>query len=171
MSIGGETHRFTVMRDTKKSFLWIVNILEKHRVPFVIIGGLSARIYGSPRPLNDIDIDIPVKYFDVILEDIKPYIIYGPDHYVDARWDEQAITLNHEGQEIDLCGGDTIKIRDRRTGEWRNMPTDFIHVEKMEVFGVVVPVIKKENLVAYKSMLDGEHQQVDIKAILWSQKF
>jgi len=154
------------MRNTKKSFLWIVSILKRHQIPFVILGGLAARIYGSPRPLNDIDIDIPVKYFEVILKDIKPYIIYGPDHYIDAAWDEQVITLNYEGQEIDIGGGDTVKIYDAKTGEWRDMPTDFENVERKEVFGLVVPVISREHLVEYKSMLDGNHQQFDIKAIL-----
>lgn len=154
------------MRDTKKSFLWIVSILTKHQIPFVILGGLAARTYGSPRPLNDIDIDIPVQYFKVILADIKPYIIYGPDHYVDARWDEQVITFNYEDQEIDIGGGDTVKICDARTGKWRNMHTDFENVERKEVFGEVVPVISREHLVEYKSMLDGDHQQIDIKAIL-----
>ncbi len=152
------------MKNTKKSLLWIVEILNKHNVPFVISGGFSAKIYGSLRPLNDIDIDIPVEYFKTILADIKPYITYGPDHYTDERWDLQLITLNHEGQEIDLSGGDTVRICDARTGQWHNMPTDFTNVEQKKVFGITVPVIPPKDLIDYKSMLAGDHQKIDIQA-------
>jgi hypothetical protein len=153
------------MRNTEKSFHWIVSILNKHQVPFVISGGFAAKIYGSPRALNDIDIDIPEKHFDLILKDIKPYIIYGPSHYLDERWDLQLITLNHKGQEIDLSSGDTLKICDARTGIWQDMPSDFENVEHKKVFGIMVPVIKRDDLINYKSMLSGEHQKIDIQAI------
>jgi hypothetical protein len=151
-------------RDTKKTLHCISGLLRKHRVPFVISGGFSAKIYGSPRPLNDIDMDIPARYFDTILEDIRPYIIYGPDQYVDERWDLQLITLNHEGQEVDISGGDTVHICDARTGEWADVPADFENVEHKEVLGIVVPVVRPEDLISYKSMLAGDHQQIDIDA-------
>jgi hypothetical protein len=153
------------MKNPEKTFKWIVGVLNKHQIPFVITGGLSAKSYGSPRSLNDIDIDIHDKDFGLILEDIKPYIVSGPAHYEDERWNLLLATLNHEGQEIDLSGGDTLKICDARTGEWKTNQTDFSNVEQREIFSIKVPVISRGDLIAYKSMLEGEHQQVDIQAV------
>lgn len=152
------------MSDAKKTFLWIVDILQRHEVPFMVTGGLAAKAYGSPRALNDIDIDIPADKFDLILNDIEPYIVFGPADYKDNCWDLKLCTLKHEGQDIDLSGGETVKICDARTGEWKAVPNDFTKFETKEVFGVSVPVITKQDLIFYKSMLTGDHQQIDIQA-------
>jgi hypothetical protein len=34
----------------------IIDVLEKHGVKYVVIGGIAARIWGSPRNTNDLDI-------------------------------------------------------------------------------------------------------------------
>lgn len=153
------------MKNPEKTFQWIIGVLNKHSVPFVVTGGLAGKSYGSLRPLNDIDIDIHDKDFNLIMDDIKPHIVFGPDHYEDKRWDLLLATLNHEGQEIDISGGDTLKICDARTGEWKLNQTDFSNIERREIFGITVPVILRGDLIGYKSMLQGEHQQVDIQAI------
>ena len=153
------------MKNPQKTFYWIVDILKNRGIPFVVTGGLAAKSYGSPRELNDIDIDIHDKDFDLILEDVKPYIIFGPKRFKDKWWDLLLITLRHEGQDIDISGGDTLKICDTRTGEWKESFTNFLNVEQRETFGVRVPVASRKDLIEYKSMLAGEHQQVDIEAI------
>ncbi len=152
-------------KKTEQAFHWITEILGRHKIPFVITGGFAAKIYGSPRPLNDIDIDIPDERMKDILEDIKPYAIFGPAHFKDERWDLLLATLNYNGQEIDISGGDHLKICDARTGKWLDNRTDFKKVTEKEIFGKIVPVIPKEDLVAYKSMLIGDHQLIDIAAI------
>lgn len=158
------------MEKAKEAFIWVISILEKHEIPFEITGGLAAKVYGSEQPLNDIDIDILEKDFPGILSDVKRYIVYGPAHFVDERWDCFLMTLNYKGQEIDISAGDTIKICDVRTGKWKPMPANFSKSVKKEVFGITVPVINKKDLVEYKSMLEGEHQKEDIKAVLESNK-
>ena len=153
------------MKNPELTFHWIIDILEKHNIDFVVTGGLAAKSYGSPRPLNDIDIDIHDNDFGRILNDVKPYITSGPAHYQDERWDLQLMTLNHEGQDIDISGGDTLKICDAATGQWQENQTDFIHVEQRNIFGREVPVISRQDLVSYKTMLQGNHQKIDIQAV------
>ncbi len=153
------------MKDPQKTLNWIVDIFKKNNIPFVITGGLAAKSYGSPRELNDIDIDIHDKDLYLISEQVKPYIVFGPKKYKDERWDLLLLMLNHEGQDIDISGGDTLKICDARSGEWEVDTTDFSDVEKRDIFGIQVPVISKKRLIDYKSMLVGEHQKIDIKAI------
>ena len=151
-------------KDTKRALEWITNILKKYEVPFQISGGCAAKIYGSPRELNDIDIDIPENYFSKIISDVKPYIIYGPDQYKDNKWDLYLMTLNYAGQEIDIGSGNA-KISTKDRDKWIDFSTDFSKAVKKTFLGLEVPVIPKEDLVNYKQLLDGEHQQVDIESI------
>jgi hypothetical protein len=149
---------------TKSALIWITDILNKYQVPFQISGGFAAKMYGSPRPLNDIDIDIPKEKFEKILEDVKEYIVEGPEDYRDEKWDLYLMTLNYHGQEIDIGSAD-IKIYDSAAGVWIPFTTNFEKSVWKEVAGIKVPVMPKEELVFYKKYLDGDHQKVDIEAI------
>ena len=151
---------------TKNALLWITGILNKHEIPFQISGGFAAKLYGSPRPLNDIDIDIPEDRFEEIYDEVKDYYTLPPQQYIDKKWYIWLMTLNYEGQEIDISGGNTLKIHSAKTNTWLPFPADFEKVVWIPVAGIKVPVIPKEDLAQYKSYLDGDHQQVDIKAIL-----
>ncbi|MBU0625581.1 hypothetical protein KKF05_04525 [Patescibacteria group bacterium] len=84
------------MKNPEKTFGWIVGILKKYGVSFVITGGLAAKSYGSTRPINDIDIDIHDQDFDLILPDVKPYVTFGPARYLDERWDLLLMNLKYE---------------------------------------------------------------------------
>ena len=99
---------------TKNALIWITDILNKYQIPFQISGGFAAKIHGSPRPLNDIDIDIPKDSFGKIMTDVKKYITYGPRHHKDKKWDLYLMTLNYHGQEIDIGSAD-IKIYDNES--------------------------------------------------------
>lgn len=154
-----------IKKNTKKAFQWIVGILKKHKIPFQITGGLAAQAYGSKRPLNDIDIDILKDRFNEILTEVKNYIIYGPARYVDERWDLKLMTLEHQGQKIDISGAYQTKICDIRTKKWCQYPVDFTKNEKRKIFGLLVPVISKNDLVEYKSILGRKEDKQDIKAI------
>ena len=153
------------IQKTEKAFQWIIHILEKHNTPFQITGGLAARAYGSDRPLNDIDIDVPEEKFNQITPDIKDYIIRGPERFIDDKWDLLLMTLKFEGQEIDICGAG-IKIRDHNSGEWRNSSTDFSKFEMKEVYGINVPVIRREDLITYKKVLGRKVDQEDVAFLI-----
>lgn len=149
----------------EEAFHWIVGILNRRKIPFQITGGLAARVYGSTRPLNDIDIDVPDARLPEIASDVEQYIEYGPAHFADERWDLQLLVLNYKGQLIDICGGNQLKICDARDNAWKDSPTDFSASEMHEVFGLEVPVVDRTFLVGYKLMLQGKHQTEDVSAV------
>ncbi|MDB5236982.1 MAG: hypothetical protein JWL88_84 [Parcubacteria group bacterium] len=148
------------------SLQWIISVLEKHQIPFQIAGGLAAKIYGSSRPLNDIDIDIPQNRIAEIVDDVKDFITYGPVQHIDEKWDVFVVALERNGQEFDISGAEGAKIHDDATGVWKEFPTDVTKANWIEFEGMRLPVMQKEELIEYKSFLNGLHQKEDIEAIL-----
>ena len=146
---------------------WISDILKKHRIPFQITGGLAARAYGATRPINDIDIDIPEDRFEEIIEEVRPFLVHGPVRHVDTVWDVYVLTLDYHGQEIDIGGAHTTRIKDEKTGAWHDAKADLTTSETKNIFGVEVLVVSKKDLVEYKTWLalPGDHQEQDVKEI------
>ena len=150
-------------KKTERAFHWIIGILKKHNIPFQISGGFSAKIYGSRRPVHDIDIDLPENRFKELVPEVKRYIIFGPTKYKNDAWDLYLMTLNYHGQLIDIGGALNEKVCDIRNNKWRRIPTNFKTAMEMVVFGEKVPVIHPKELIEYKSYLC-RHQVEDIKA-------
>jgi hypothetical protein len=92
--------------------------LRKNKIPFEITGGFASRIYGSKRPLADIDIDISDKNISKIQKLTKKYIIYGPRRYKDKNFDLLLMTLKYKGQKIDISGKDYERIYNKKKKKW-----------------------------------------------------
>lgn len=144
---------------------WIIPILQRHNMPFQISGGLAANIYGAKRPVNDIDLDVPEDKMELLLPDIKQYIMFGPARYKDEKWDLRLITLSYNGQEIDIGGAFETKIFDEQNKTWKLSPVKFETAQTHTVYGIQVPVSDPTELIEYKKLLSGEHQKVDIEAV------
>ncbi|RJQ17211.1 hypothetical protein C4573_04125 [Candidatus Woesearchaeota archaeon] len=153
------------MKRTKEAFAWIIAILKNHKVPYRISGGFAARVYGSKRPLVDIDIEIPDRCFTDILKDIKPYIRTGPKRFKDKEMDTFGVIMEYKGQRVELSGTDTEKLFDALAKKWIKSTIDISKVTKKKVYGQVVSVIRKEDLLAYKRKLGRDVDVLDIKAI------
>lgn len=156
-------------RDTKEAFRWIVKILRKHKIPFQVSGGFAAIIYGSCRLLADIDIEIPDRKFKALLPDVKKYIIYGPKRYTDKNFDLTLVTLKYKGQKIDISGCEKDKIFDRKNKKWVASKTYLSKVERKKIFGLIVPVIYKKDLINYKTKIARRVDLRDVKSISPSQ--
>ena len=150
-------------RDTEGAFKWIINILQKHNVPFQIKGGFASNLYGVKRELADIDISIPENRFDELLPDIKDFIKYGPEQYLDEEWDIKLITLKYKGQYIDIAGAFEKKNFDKINKQWVATPSNFENSVYMDVYGLRVPVIAKEDLIAYKKLILRDVDTIDIE--------
>ena len=149
---------------TIRALHWIVSELNHRDIPYQISGGFAAKLYGSPRPLNDIDIDIPDAAFAEIAPVLRPYLSYGPARYVDAKWDILLMTAEYGVQEIDVSGGTSARMTSKGDIEWLESPCDFSRTLRMPFEGIELSVIHPTDLAAYKSHLNGEHQAHDIAA-------
>lgn len=145
---------------------WIVTILDKNKIPYKIGGGFAAKIYGSPREVNDIDISLSGKYFDVIVPEVSNYITAGPKHYLNEKWDCNTLSVNYNGQDIDMTDVDTLKMTDLTKTKWMNVK-DYRLFDSIvtDINGVAVSIMDPRDLISYKKELGGEHQQIDIGAI------
>lgn len=146
----------------KVALLWITTILTNHAVPFQISGGLAVRAYGGMRALADIDIDIAEKDFSLILEEVKPYIIFGPAHYKSDKWDLYLMTLNYQGQEIDISGAFTVKIFNSHSQTWEPIISNLANATHQTVLDLVLPIIPRDELIAYKTILGRDVDLLDI---------
>lgn len=158
-------------KNVKSAFHWIINILRGLNIPFQIAGGLAANIYGANRALEDIDIDIPEEYFPLVKEEIKDFIVYGPAQFKDEIWDLLLMTLNYQGQFIDLSGAYSIKIFNKNTQEWQTCSADFSKSEIHKCFDVDVPVITKNELLFYKKIIARPVDVIDVEQIEKEQHF
>lgn len=152
---------------TTRAAKWIVDILNKHNIPYRIGGGFAAHVYGSHRPVHDIDISLSGAYFPTIIAEVFEYITAGPKHYSNEKWDCETLSLNYDGQDIDITDVDTVKMSNKEKTEWFQVKDYFRKYPAVptEFAGTTISLMDPRDLVAYKKHLDGEHQEVDIEAV------
>jgi hypothetical protein len=154
------------MKKTENALRWIVGIFEKHAIPFQISGGYAAKLYGSDRPLADLDFDVPEEYFQKLIPEVKQYIVYGPQQYKDDSWDLLLMTLNYNGQEIDIAGAYEAKLFDKSTQTWITNRVDLSKALIKEMFGLQLPVMSKEELITYKKKLNRDVDEEDVRQLI-----
>jgi hypothetical protein len=138
------------MDKTEAAFRWIHQQLTERNIPFVVGGGFAVRLFGGSRPIYDIDLDIPEDRFKDLLPAVQPYIVEGPQRFKDELFDVVLLTLDYQGQLIDITGAESIRIFDKKEQRWRDDPTDFQAVETREAYELPVQVQRPDLLVRYK---------------------
>ncbi len=153
---------------TINALRWIVSILDKNNIPYRIGGGFAAHIYGSSRPINDIDFSLSGEYFPIIVSETKDYITSGPKHYLNEKWDCDCISINYFGQKIDMTDIDTLKMSNLEMNKWFQTKEEFRKFDtiRTNVEGISVSLIDPRDLVGYKKhLLDRDYQLIDVEAI------
>ena len=150
--------------NTLKALKWIVGILNANSIPYRIGGGLATHLYGSRRPVNDIDISLSGKYFSVLVPILKEYISAGPKHYKNEKWDCTTLSLSYDRQEIDMTDVDTLLMSNKDKTAWiKNKAIYQKHPDvEMDADGIKVSLMDPRVLLEYKSELDGEQQELDV---------
>jgi hypothetical protein len=80
------------------------------------------------------------------------------------------MTLRYQGQDIDLSGADSVKLRDRHSGDWLDSPSSLAGAEYREVLRLTVPVVSKPALIAYKKIIARDVDLIDIEMITSIEK-
>lgn len=150
-------------RNPERAFRWIVGILEDRAIPFLLVGGLAARAHGASRDLADIDFYIPSERFRDIVAVASEYVTAGPERVVSEHWDITFMKLEYAGQPIELGAADDVRIFSRPPGEWVPEQVDLADAVEKEVFGLLVPVMTREKLLAYKHRLRRSVDLADIR--------
>jgi len=153
------------MKNIKTVLIWITDILKIQQIPFQITGGLAARAYGATRPIEDIDIDIPEDTFTIVQKEVSKFIIYGPAQYKSNTWDLMLMTLDYQGQIIDLSGAYQTKIFNAETRQWQGLSEDLSKANLVDIFGIKLPVIPLNVLRTYKMALSRDVDIQDVQEI------
>lgn len=153
------------MKDTESALKWIVEILNRKKIPFQIGGGFAARMYGVERELADIDIALPTNKFSELVPEVKEYITYDLRHYKDKKWDVTGMTVEYKGQILDFVGAQGKKIFDEKNNEWIILENNFSTSELKEVYGITIPVMARDRLIAYKKILLREVDKEDLRSL------
>ncbi len=151
---------------TVTALRWLTHLLDSLAIPYQLSGGFAAKMYGSPRPLNDIDVDIPDSTFPLLAPHLLPHSTFGPERYRDEKWDVLLMTLSHSGQDIDVTGATSARMTDATNVTWIDAPVDISSSLQLPVADMNVRIMHPRELAAYKALLNGQHQRIDIEAAL-----
>ena len=153
------------MKKAKTALIWIIDVLNKHGIPYQVEGGLAANCYGSTRELADIDIFIPSFGFEKISKDVEGYVDFGPAFHTGTEWRLVYQVLNYRGQQIEICDAGKANYFDTQSNTWIKREIDFTKAETIEIFDISTKVIPKSDLIEYKSGTNREVDIIDIEQI------
>ena len=147
---------------------WLLPLLAAHGNRYHITGGFAAHLYGARRPVDDIDIDAPRTVIDALAPLVAEIIIFGPRRYRDSTWDIDLMTLNFQGQVIDLTAIEDGRIMNKWTGQWDELVMHLDDVEVLSYAGMSIRVQNRRDLAGYKGKIAyDEHKHMeDIAAIV-----
>ena len=149
-----------------EALAWIVGVLERHGVPYQVVGGLAARAYGAVRPIVDVDLYMPFDQAEDALEEIRPYVVWGPEHHAGDEWDLTFLKADFRGQRVELGDPSSVpRFFDRSKGHWVPQRVDYDAGVRIDVLGVWAWVMPEEELVPYKLALGREVDFDDVDQI------
>lgn len=152
-------------RRIASALAWIAGRLREEGVPFQVVGGLAAIAHGASRELNDIDVYVPEGALERLLPELREHHAHGPLRYRDDRWDCYFMEVRCAGEEIELAEAARTRYRRSPDHPWREADVDFGASVRREVFGVEVPVMPLQALVAYKRHLDRPVDRRDVRSL------
>ncbi|WP_186311954.1 nucleotidyltransferase [Marinobacter piscensis] len=144
---------------------WIVGLLRNRNIPFLICGGLAAKGYGSERDLNDLDLFVPGKHFSSVVQDGQEFVSKAAAHRQEEGWDLTYVQFTYEGIKVEVGSADGPRIFDAGSETWVPLNIDFSRYKTVNLLGLELPLMLKEDLVRYKSALSRPVDIEDIRAI------
>lgn len=144
---------------------WIVSVLSDSDIPFLVCGGLAAQGYGSRRELNDIDLFVPGEHFESVVQAGQAFVSKAAAHRQEAGWDLTYVQFKYEGVKIEVGNAYGPRIFNAGKGAWVPLHIDFSRYTMVHVLGLDLPLMLKDELVQYKSVLARPVDIEDIRSI------
>lgn len=136
---------------------FIIPLLEKYKFRWLITGGFACIAYGVKRPLTDIDIDIDTSKdspeFKSFLEELKSLVTEKLNNFVDKNYNNWTCEITFQGQVIDICPIDELKIFNEERGVYELFYTKPIRIEMIDFHGLRLPLLPKDLIIKNKEML------------------
>ena len=146
------------------SLLWAVASLERLGVPYQLVGGAAAVLYGVDRPVHDVDFYVPPTHLVTIAAAHPRRVLRPPSHHRDDHWDLTFLALEHAGIRLEIAGADAA-YRDGSTGGWHDAAIDFAAATPIRVRGTTVRVMPVGRLCEYKRRLGRPVDCTDVAAL------
>jgi hypothetical protein len=144
---------------------WIAGLLRDRNIPFLVCGGLAARAYGSDRDLNDIDLFVPGKHFAAVVQAGREFVCKAAEHRQEAGWDLTYVQFLYEGVKVEVGCAEDVRLFDADKQAWVSLQIDFSRYQTMHFLGLELPIMLKDDLVQYKSVLSRTVDVQDVRAI------
>lgn len=144
---------------------WIIGLLREKNIPFLVCGGLAAKGYGSERELNDIDLFVPGERFSEVVQAGQGFISKPAARYREEGWDLTYVQFMHDGVKVEVGKAKDMRIFDVNSQAWIPLNVDFSRYETVGLLGLELPLMRKEDLIRYKTALSRPVDMEDLRAI------
>ncbi|WP_229803191.1 hypothetical protein [Litchfieldella qijiaojingensis] len=115
--------------------------------------------------MNDIDLFVPGEHFPVVVQAGQDYVSKPAMHYQEECWDLTYVQFKYQGVKIEVGNGEGPRIFDATKQTWINLDIDFSRYEIVNLLGLNLPLMLREDLIRYKSALSRPVDLEDIQAI------
>lgn len=142
---------------------WMAEVLGAARIPFVVGGEAAAAGHGAAPataagdgallPAAGIEIFVAAADLPRLLRLVAPHVVEPPWRCRDERWDRIAMALERDGTRLTVSVREAARVRDAATGAWVEAAVDLDTPVARSVWGVTVPVMAWERLVALERRL------------------
>lgn len=129
----------------------ILEVLMRHEVRFVVIGGLAALAYGSPIPTRDVDVTP-----ESSLDNLARLSAALTELDAQVRFDDEVLPFSHDAESLAAAGVWDLRTQfgDLDISMVPNGTTGYADLvreaEDVEVMGVVVPVASLADVIRSK---------------------
>jgi|HubBroStandDraft_6_1064221.scaffolds.fasta_scaffold929198_1 hypothetical protein len=137
---------------------FVIPLLDERSLRWAITGGFACYVYGVPRKITDIDIDVEAcrdsPAFDSLAAALAPFTTQPLEHFVDQNYDNYNLEATYGGQVIDICPMIDLKLFDKSSGTYLPFYSDgFPKIQTVDFFGLSLPLLSKELIIRNKEML------------------
>ena len=93
------------------------------------------------------------------------FISKAAAHRREEGWDLTYVQFKYEGVKVEVGNADRAQIFDAQNRTWVALNIDFSRYETVHLLGLELPLMLKEDLIWYKSLLSRPVDIEDVRAI------